>query len=51
MKRPVFDYCATCGGDLDTGWECNGCGQDWISYAVPWWDRLWARFKRGLERY
>jgi hypothetical protein len=22
------DYCPECGGDLDTGWECNRCGFD-----------------------
>lgn len=20
--------CPVCGGELDTGWECNGCGKD-----------------------
>lgn len=20
--------CTECGGELDTGWECNGCGLD-----------------------
>ena len=28
-----FEYCPTCGGELDTGWECTKCGLDW---------RLWA---------
>ncbi len=22
------DQCPECGGDLDTGWECNDCGFD-----------------------
>lgn len=22
------DKCPDCGGDLDTGWECNSCGAD-----------------------
>lgn len=22
------DRCPECGGELDTGWECNGCGFD-----------------------
>lgn len=25
------DLCPDCGSDLDTGWECNGCGRDWMS--------------------
>lgn len=25
------DQCPDCAGDLDTGWECNGCGKDWLS--------------------
>lgn len=27
--RRKIDYCASCGGDLDTGWECTRCGIDW----------------------
>ncbi len=34
-KRPVLrrslarqDICPECGGQLDTGWECNDCGYD-----------------------
>jgi len=38
MKR-VGQFCAFCGCDLDTGWECNGCGHDWMESAFPWWDR------------
>jgi hypothetical protein len=30
----TFEYCPTCGGDLDTGWECNKCGRDWRSWAT-----------------
>lgn len=26
------DRCARCLGELDTGWECNDCGHDWM----PW---------------
>lgn len=22
------DQCPECGGDIDTGWECNNCGFD-----------------------
>lgn len=22
------DYCPECGGELNTGWECNACGFD-----------------------
>ena len=25
-----FEYCPACSDDLDTGWECNGCGIDWM---------------------
>ena len=31
-----WQFCPFCGDDLDTGWECNGCGQDWMEYAFPW---------------
>lgn len=27
------DRCPDCGADLDTGWECNGCGKDWFTVA------------------
>lgn len=30
----AFDYCPSCGGDLDTGWECNKCGRDWRPWAT-----------------
>jgi Zn ribbon nucleic-acid-binding protein len=30
------DYCPECGGELDTGWECNSCGFD----AKPEADRI-----------
>lgn len=34
------DYCPECGGELDTGWECNACGFDakplvQKQYALP----------------
>lgn len=25
----AFTHCPTCGGDLDTGWECTQCQADW----------------------
>jgi len=35
VKRPALrrqlvkqDICPQCGGELDTGWECNDCGFD-----------------------
>lgn len=28
MKQ--WSYCPYCSGDLDTGWECNDCGADWM---------------------
>ena len=30
----TFEYCPTCGGELDTGWECNDCGRDWRPWAT-----------------
>jgi hypothetical protein len=43
MKRH-WDHCPSCGRELDTGWECNGCGLDWMAWAYPWSRRLfdWA---------
>lgn len=29
----TIDFCAYCGGMLDTGFECNDCGTDWIKMA------------------
>lgn len=29
-----FEYCPTCGGELDTGWECKKCGRDWREYVM-----------------
>lgn len=29
-----WDYCPSCAGDLDTGFECNNCGRDWRLYAT-----------------
>ncbi len=28
------DICPECGKDLDTGYECNGCGKDYIHLSV-----------------
>ena len=41
-----FDYCPSCGGDLDTGWECNSCNLDWMPWAYPWWRRILDYFSR-----
>ncbi len=43
MKQ--WSYCPYCSGDLDTGWECNDCGADWMPVAYLWSDRLldWLR--------
>ena len=63
--RPVervvrrWDYCPTCGRELDTGWECNGCGLDWQAWACPsWWQKFraihwggWHGWKRGSLWY
>lgn len=47
MKKTVDDdKCPKCGGELDTGWECNDCGYDaaWVAHHdaqiprhVYWW--------------
>lgn len=29
-----WSYCPACGGEIDTGWECNRCGRDWLEYAA-----------------
>lgn len=29
------DICPECGGDLDTGWECNSCRYDARDLAYP----------------
>jgi len=29
------DVCPECGGELDTGWECNACGYDARPEAKP----------------
>ena len=35
---PGFDIndgvCVVCGGQLDTGWECNDCGADHMKAAL-----------------
>lgn len=32
-KDTDFEYCPSCGSDLDTGYECTKCGRDWRSYV------------------
>jgi len=43
-----FYHCPGCGGDLDTGWECNQCGLDWRAWAYPWWERIRDKILRFL---
>jgi rubredoxin len=31
-RKASKDICPKCGGELDTGWECNDCGFD--AYAL-----------------
>lgn len=50
-KDMVFEYCPSCGGDLDTGWECNVCGRDWLPWAYPWWDRVSDKIRGFVERF
>lgn len=33
------DKCPDCGGELDTGWECNSCGADFRAQARTLADR------------
>lgn len=33
-EKREFEYCPTCGGDLDTGWECTKCGLDWRDWVL-----------------
>jgi len=33
-QRREFEYCPTCSGELDTGWECNQCGLDWRDWVL-----------------
>ncbi len=34
VPKREFEYCPTCGGELDTGWECNKCGLDWREWVL-----------------
>ena len=27
-----WSYCPACGGSIDTGYECNQCGRDWLEF-------------------
>lgn len=29
-----WEYCPSCGGVLDTGWECLSCKADWRGFAA-----------------
>jgi hypothetical protein len=33
MLKLVDDICPACDNDLDTGYECNGCGKDYIEIS------------------
>ena len=35
------DVCPECGGELDTGWECNGCGYDAQPIAITMPEAAW----------
>lgn len=30
----AFEYCPSCAGELDTGFECLTCGRDWRPWAT-----------------
>lgn len=31
-KSGDWSYCPACGGSIDTGYECNQCGRDWLEF-------------------
>lgn len=33
-EKRQWDYCPTCGGELDTGFECLSCNLDWRQWAM-----------------
>lgn len=33
IKRE-FEFCPTCGSELDTGWECSTCKLDWRDWVL-----------------
>ena len=35
LRLVARDICPKCGGELDTGWECNNCGADCRPLIVP----------------
>lgn len=34
LKSREWEYCPTCGGELDTGFECLRCELDWRPWAI-----------------
>ena len=45
-----FEYCPSCGHDLDTGWECTRCERDWRPWAYPWWRRIIDKIKTPFQK-
>lgn len=43
------ERCLRCGGELDTGYECNDCGWDGIEWYVPGYRPKTAEEIRRLE--
>jgi hypothetical protein len=43
------EKCLVCGGELDTGWECNDCGWDGIYWYNPLYRPPTAEEIRRLE--
>lgn len=35
-----WEYCPTCGNELDTGYECLSCELDWREWAMSLFDNL-----------
>lgn len=45
-----FEACLQCGGELDTGYECNDCGWDGLQWYVLYYQPLTPEQIRHLER-
>ena len=43
------ETCPQCGGDLDTGWECNDCQFDASTIAYTAWEREMDKKWRGAN--
>lgn len=46
-KESGWDYCPTCGSELDTGWECLTCERDWRPCVIA--DEVQRRMDQVVE--